>query len=161
MEEKMIGSALSPNRFKYTPLGVVLLSLLFCAGCGQKTGTLKGKVTLNGTPLPSGTVTVYGGKNDSITRNGEISSDGTYRIDKVPVGKVKITVSSAETPDLGQLGGAEVDVKDAKALNKPQQGGKKKAVPIPGKYGNNESSGLTAEVKSGEETTKDLELQGG
>jgi hypothetical protein len=66
------------------------LALPLAVGCGSNKGSVSGKVTYQGKPLPSGFVTF-------VVENGgpmhaEIQGDGSYHFDKVPVGPVKIGV---------------------------------------------------------------------
>ena len=73
-------------------LGIVVLA----AGCGEKTGKVSGKVTLNGQPLKGGTVTFEGSKGGV---SGMVSSEGTYSIPNAPVGAVKISLASGMDMD--------------------------------------------------------------
>jgi hypothetical protein len=74
---------------------LVLPAILICLGCGGKgpTGDISGKVTYLDKPLPSGSVTFLdaGGK---AVGSSPISSDGSYSAGGVPVGPVKILVTT-------------------------------------------------------------------
>jgi len=74
-------------------------ALLFLAGCGR-TGTVTGKVTLNGQPLPGGLVTVTTESPDieanSAPSKGRIEPDGTYTVLNVPQGKARVTITTAK-----------------------------------------------------------------
>jgi hemoglobin len=87
---------------------------------------VSGKVTLDGKPLPAGSIvfTTQDGKGNT---NGLIAPDGTYIVDRVPKGPVKIHITVPAAP-----------------------GEKKQAVTIPAKYTNSATSGLTLEVQQGQ-----------
>jgi hypothetical protein len=69
-------------------VGVASL-LLLLAGCGG-TGTVSGKVKVNGELVTAGTVTFL--TEDDKLLQGNIGSDGSYTVEKVPPGTVKIGV---------------------------------------------------------------------
>jgi len=76
------------------PFVLLAAAALGSAGCsGSATATVTGKVSSNGVPLKGGNVTFFSteGKR-SVT--GPINEDGTYRLEKVPAGKVKIVVET-------------------------------------------------------------------
>jgi hypothetical protein len=118
---------------------------------------VSGKVFYQGKPLPGGTVTFVPEKGDS--RTATIHADGSYRIDKIVVGPVKIGViysggPSASLPRsrvsgvMGRGGpipqGAPPEVKDILP-----SGGGSEQVTIPKLYEDPDKSGLTYTVKSG------------
>lgn len=74
---------------------VVLVFLL--AGCNRPKGIVTGKVTYNGEVVPSGTVAFYG-KDDEVS-SAPIGPDGTYEATKVPLGEVKVSVTTPPPPD--------------------------------------------------------------
>jgi hypothetical protein len=76
------------------PLGTVLtiLALSLVPGCGSGVGDVSGKVYYKGKIVTSGFVTMIG--RDGIPKNSEIAEDGSYQIASVPIGEVKIAVSS-------------------------------------------------------------------
>jgi hypothetical protein len=98
-----------PNR---RPTGLFLAGLLgaFLAGCGQGAGLVPvtGKVTLDGKPLGTGTVTFHP---DAAKGNaaphlaaGEIDGQGNYKLlsdgkEGVPPGWYKVTVTAQEPAD--------------------------------------------------------------
>jgi hypothetical protein len=79
---------------------VAASALLLVIGCGGN-GTVTGKVTLNGQPVPGGLVSVIPDGPDteqfSAPSKGKIERDGTYTVVNVPKGKAKITVITAKT----------------------------------------------------------------
>jgi hypothetical protein len=146
--------------------GLVLLGLLALAvGCGpsyKARAVVKGKVTFAGTPLTVGTVSFYG--KDNLSGSATIDKNGNYAMNDAPLGDVKVTVFVPKLPPGGMRsmkgspalhGGKDVGSVD------PEGSGKKismlgdmpdKVVPIPDRFGNVESSGLTYTVKKGEQT---------
>jgi hypothetical protein len=143
---------------------VLLLGLLVVAvGCRSQ-GSVTGKVTFNGEPMPGGTVSFLpvkgtGGGNATID-----PKDGSYHMDKLPVGKVKVAVLPAQEPKLpkGVKGiGPPKDTplpEEAKgAFNLGKGGGK--YVPVPKEYTDPETSKLEVEVKPGQ-NTYNIDLKG-
>src|SRR5438045_4067984 len=92
-----------------------------------------GKVTFDGKPLPGGTVT-FVTKDGKTSVPAKIAEDGTFKA-TVPTGSYRITVSPVAKKD-----------------------DPKKYVPIPAKFGDPDTSGLTYEVKAGAQTF-DIELK--
>jgi hypothetical protein len=137
-------------------------------GCGG-TGTVTGKVTYNGEPLPSGTV-IFWNADGKGTKEAEIQSDGTYKIDQMPAGPARVAVMtspSAEAagggrggpPGRGPSGGPPhsmvppadklppgVDPGKMYGNGKPEP---KKSVKIPTTYADPEKSGLKYTVTKG------------
>jgi hypothetical protein len=85
--------------------GVALLAAVAtlpgCGPSGPKTASVSGKVTLDGTPLTSGTVNLVGdeskGNTHKGTSAGSIGPDGTYKVstdgkDGAPLGWYKVLV---------------------------------------------------------------------
>jgi hypothetical protein len=123
-------------------------------------GTVSGKVSYKGQVLSSGTVTFLSGGN--VVRSSPIAADGTYTVDRVPPGPVKITVvttrpmtASVPVPinkmDPSKMGASP----DITAGPNPGAG---KYVPIPKQYEDPDKSGLDYTVAPGSQT-KDLELK--
>jgi hypothetical protein len=86
------------RRIAARPL-IATAAVLFLAGCNNK-GTVTGKVTLNGQPLPGGLVYVSSEAPETeafaAAPNGGIRKDGTYTVRNVPIGKARITVVTAK-----------------------------------------------------------------
>jgi hypothetical protein len=139
---------------------VACLAGLFAGCSSEKTGTVTGKVTLNGKPVSGGTIS-FQAKSGGVPVTAFIAPDGTYRVELVPAGEVLIGVWSA--PSEGAARG-EVIKKSGSA---PPEGGGAKAPPppeapsaapaadkleIPARYSDPGASGLTATVREGENT---------
>src|SRR5262245_19105480 len=71
-------------------LGGLFLTAL-AAGCSPRFGDVSGKVTFQGRPLTTGTITFYDQAN-GVT-SSPIRVDGTYAVHKVRAGSVKIAVA--------------------------------------------------------------------
>jgi hypothetical protein len=104
-----------------------------------------------GKPLTMGTVSFLDSSNQWLA-SSRINKKGQYEIQsKVPVGPVKITVT---TPGSSKAGGRPPNVGARNKLGEPFP----QVVPIPAKYGSADQSGLTYTVKPGA-NTYDIELQ--
>lgn len=123
-----------------------LLPLLGCGG-GGGTGTVSGKVTYRDKPLPGGYITFVPEKGSSVAR-GDIEKDGSYRVEKVPVGPVKIAVQALEPPKYaaGNMSPAEVAKMGKKAFQRAAPAPRMK---LPENFTDPEESGLTYTVKKG------------
>jgi hypothetical protein len=142
--------------------------VLLAAGCSSR-GTVSGKVLYKGKPLPGGSVIF-------IHQQGAFSSgireDGSYSIDRIPTGPVKIAVIGLikavgplpkgvkaeklkqNTPKLQEKVPQEIMA----AMTRPPEAGKKSAVFFPPKYSNPEQSGLEYTVVGGPQTY-DIQLE--
>ena len=107
------------------------LCLILVAGCdGGGLQTVKGKVTVDGAPLTSGSVrfvpdTAKGNK-ATAEPAGEIGSDGTYTLmtngkSGAPAGWYKVTVNAATVPDSSNPFGGKALV--APRFNAPETSG--------------------------------------
>jgi hypothetical protein len=72
-------------------LSVAAMFLVGASGCGR-TATVKGKVTFQGRPVTHGSVILL--SSDGKARSGVIESDGSYSVENVPAGDLKIGVIS-------------------------------------------------------------------
>jgi hypothetical protein len=147
--------------------------LLLAAGCGGK-GTVTGKVTFEGKALPGGYVSFTpegGGKGGSSSIDPK---DGTYTVANLPTGTYKVSVNPLTVsnpmqqtggkggmppgmmrPGMGPPPGTKTvpkgAAKEANISGAIPYGpsGAGKAVKIPDKYLNSDTSGLTLTVKRG------------
>jgi hypothetical protein len=144
-----------------------LAFVLAAAGCGANVATLTGTIKYKGEPLPSGSVLVYGADNQPVIG---VINEGTYTVEKAPVGDVKIAVQVQDPKSMpgaggkgpgggmGVPGGGGGAPKDA-MKGVPGQGeqanipsttpGAVKVVPIPPKYAKPETSGISTTLKKG------------
>jgi hypothetical protein len=111
-------------------------------GCGHKPQQIKdrasisGTVTFNGSPLPAGTVGLESASGPVSTAI-PIGPGGTFSSDRAPLGKNFITVDTSSI----------------------HFGNPSAFVPIPEKYNNSRTSGLTVDVKPGANENIDLKLE--
>jgi len=125
-------------------------SVCFLISCGDTAGriqpipetgaTLTGTVTFRKETVRIGTVIVAGGTGAT----GEITEDGRYTVNNVPLGEVTIAINMG--PAQGKLMG--------KAMSR-QKGDKTplpKIPPIPGKYTDPASSPIKTTINKGENT---------
>jgi hypothetical protein len=147
-----------------------LCAFLLTAGCGGK-GAVSGKVLYQGKPVRAGTVSFVlegGGVVSSL-----IGEDGSYTIQNVPPGTVKITVETASArplfvQDSGQERRGQKKAPDSEAPEFMMKYSKEKDsrvaergqryVPIPEQYSDPAKSNLTYVVKSGKQE-HDIDLK--
>jgi hypothetical protein len=142
--------------------GLLLITLLvFSVGCGpnyKARGSVKGKVTLAGKHLTTGSG-MFNGKN--MSGSAAIDKEGNYSMPDAPLGAVTITVAVPKLPP-GGLARMKLPpgTKETKSVD-PEGSGKSisimgempsHVVPIPDKYANEATSGLTYTVQKGEQT---------
>lgn len=144
-------------------------------GCADDAPTVRGRVTVNGKPVVWGSVTLVdarGGYHQAV-----LDLNGTFAINGVPAGAVKVAVVSdnpasqsagrgAVSPR-GVAGKAGGEVQDPReALGFRQDAGREPPkppagawFPIPERYGDPHSSGLTGEVRRGRESELNIDLR--
>ncbi|HET6423743.1 MAG TPA: carboxypeptidase-like regulatory domain-containing protein [Planctomycetaceae bacterium] len=126
-------------------------------GLNTPTGTVSGKVTVNGQPLTEGTITFFG-ENNGDTGAAVLNSDGTYALKygtgfSVPAGDYRVSVNAGPPAS-----SAPADPKALMATVKVPDGGKPKKV-IADKYRDPKTSTLIAVVKPGSNTDVNFELK--
>lgn len=149
------------NTLRFAPLLAGLLAF-GPAGCSSGDGLnhggkLTGKVTIDGQPLKGGNVTVLS-ENGKHSVQGFINGEGTYSVPEPPLGKVTIVVQTAH------LRGSVVPKGDPSAKGAGKgEGSRGMTLPdpkdiglgytdIPERYESGATSGLTVEVKPGDQT---------
>lgn len=152
------------NNIRPALAGLALLVCVVATGCGGN-GSVSGKVSYNGQALGGGTVIFYSEGKGSA--ESQIGPDGSYSIDKIAAGPVKVAVETASakpvapdprrpampTPPPDQTPkGADTSLYNASSAPKG------KYVAIPETYGNPATSGLTYDVKAGSQQ-KDFDLK--
>src|SRR5262245_37037773 len=127
--------------------GFVVLLALALSGCGQRKGKVTGKVSYKGEAVPFGTVAFYG-KGDAVS-SAPIGPDGTYTATGVPLGEVKVTVSTPAPVDPAAV---EKQKKNPMVVRKGVIDDLKKIekiVSVPRKYSLPGTSGLSLTVTEG------------
>lgn len=146
----MIGTCSS--RFYLQMRGWMLLALFALAGCSPKPhADIEGKVTLDGTPVPSCFVN-FTSDDGSAAFSIRTWPDGTYKGIDVPLGSMKVCINRSLSKGKGRgKGGSQKPKKnEEKAVAGP-------TAPIPQKYSDPDSSGLTTTIKPGS-NNYDIEL---
>ena len=140
--------------------------LVVAAGCGGgvglpegETGTVSGKITFDGKPIPAGSLVTFANEKHGFIATGTVAADGTYSLQMrggpdILAGayRVAVTPPTSAQPEMSQ---AEYDKMMTEGGKPPEP---KKVSEIPKKYQAPEGSGLTYEVKAGENTGADFEL---
>ena len=102
-------------------LPVLLGFVLLAVGCSSK-GSVNGKVMFKGKPLPGGTVT-FTPESGGGGGSGEINpQEGTYKVENLPTGKMKVTVKPYQPPVVSRGGpqGAPKDFMDKMKSHLPE-----------------------------------------
>jgi len=125
-----------------------LLPLLLATstGCGPSYGKVSGEVKFSGKPIPTGTISFIPKQKGARAVGGTIQN-GQYSVPLVPVGDVTITVNVPPPPP---------PEKPKKPVRKKEK--KKEDEPVPTRYGDPKSSGLSMTVMAGEQTNN-IDLQ--
>lgn len=121
----------------------LLLLLGIVPGCGPGLSSVSGKVTYQGKPVVWGSVTLKAA-DGSIHQIG-INTDGTYRLEGVPAGPAVVAVSS---PDPAPSPRAKA-LADPRAPAGPPPVPPGAWFPLPARYADPATSGLTLQVGSG------------
>jgi hypothetical protein len=98
-----------------------------------RAGTVVGKVTFRGQPVPAGKVSIL--SEDGVVCSGDIRTDGRYVVYRVPPGGAKFAVAVYPAAGPGPVPVAAT-----------------KSVPVPRRYRDFETSGLTGVVERGGQT---------
>ncbi len=69
--------------------------LLFCIGCGPRTGVVSGEVTFKGKPIPGGLLTFRPVDESQNSASYELGRDGKFKIE-LPVGEMLICIDNRE-----------------------------------------------------------------
>jgi len=116
----------------------MIMAIAALLGCGQKSGrqvtitSVEGRVTLEGTPLQDGVVSLEAPAT-GFAASTTLTPEGTFAICRIPAGSYRITVTPPELPPPGETPPPRPTTMGP--LRKP-----------PAKYHMLASSGLTAEV---------------
>jgi hypothetical protein len=128
-------------RFRRFACLTVPLLFVLVGGCGRRTGSVSGKVLLDGKPVPGGFVNFFPEGENATAKSSPIGEDGSYSVQGVPVGTSKVSVQgifgSEQLPNMKSPNG-----KDMPRSNR-------KTVYVPTKYSTVEQSGLKVDVQPG------------
>lgn len=126
-------------------------TLILACGCGEKVGSISGKVTYKDKPIPVGTVTFFAQKNRVVF--AELEENGSYLVENVPVGEAEITV---ETPNVQPFVAAPGQPPPPPGVLSPAY--TRPNIRIPDRYVDRTQSGLKLDVQEGPQTL-DLALE--
>ena len=129
------------------PVALLALLLPALSGCHNARATVRGKVTFKDEVLPAGTVAFYGP--DNQVANAALLPDGTYQATEVPLGEVKVAVTTPPPPDPKAAERLKNNpmVKERGITIKQE-----KVVSVPRKYNLPGTSGLGLTVTQGSQT---------
>lgn len=152
-------------------IGLFLVVLLAPAiGCGpnyKARAVVKGKISFGGKHLTAGNIMFYGP--NGLFSSASIDKNGNYVMNDAPLGSVVIAIKVPEMTQgaMGMMGrGPGSGGKGSQSVN-PENPSQKMGVmtdmpthvvPIPAKYANEGTSGLTYTVEKGEHT-HDIDLK--
>lgn len=133
---------------------LVLLGLTTVVGCGGG-GPIKGKVTYQGKPVVWGSITLIG--SDGVPYESMLETDGSFTVKGMPPGTAKVGVVSSNPENQGRPAAVkdERPVQQEAAPDRPKPA-KGTWFPLPDKFGDPLTSGVTATVASGQSLTIDL-----
>jgi hypothetical protein len=126
-------------------IALLTLFLLSLAGCSPARGKVTGTVTYKGEPVRAGFVAFFGAK-DQVA-SAPIASDGTFKASDVPLGEVKVTVS---TPAPGPT--KEQAAKNPMMTKKHFVPSGERNVKVPNRYSTPATSGISFTVGQGDQS---------
>ncbi len=151
------------NRRQFLVSSVLSVIALGCGGGSNlpkgETGTVTGKITFQGQPIPKDSVVLFVNSAKGMNGTGVVDSTGTYRLtmregSAIIVGEYRVAVTPPPPP-ASTL--SQEEIMKLGMENKLPQAPEVKE--IPKQYRNAESSPLTTNVKKGENTLDfDLKL---
>lgn len=154
-----------------------LLALSGCGGDGPMGGKVElaeasGKVTFQGSPLVGATVQAIPKEGPLAT--GVTDAEGNFTLSTGPnkgvaLGQIKVAVQAATAANANPASGADPNnpqsMQEAMRKYQESQGGSASKPPkpaetgIPAKYSNAGTSGLTFEIKAGQDNVLKIDLQ--
>lgn len=123
------------------PLAALILSAIAALGCGAEKqipkdrAEISGTVAFDGKPLPAGSINFE--STERYARSPAAIRDGKFTTDRAPIGKVLVSIQTSSV----QFGAPDL------------------YVPIPAKYEDSSTSGLTAEIKPGVNENVNFDLK--
>jgi hypothetical protein len=144
----------------------LFLSLLMLIGCSSKDKnlSLSGKVTYKGEPVTGGSLSLIPTDGKTPPVNTKINGDGTYMIVPPALGKLNVTVETESIRGMKSGGPVYANVPKgpngedmSDKLPKRDAASQQNYKPIPPKYSQAATSGLSVDIHSGKnEKTFDL-----
>jgi hypothetical protein len=141
-------------------LAAVLLALspALLTGCGRpgKTGVVSGKVTYKGRPVTGGMIKFIPAGNGPPAL-GPLNSDGTFSFGGVPFGPMQIGIDTESVRNAARADYTRTGKAPPGTQLRESAGGHAVYVPLPKKYADPKTSGLTWDVQRGN-LTMDFDL---
>jgi hypothetical protein len=137
------------------PAAFLALGMVALAGCSQPKAKVVGKVTYKGEAVPMGTVAFYG-PGDQVA-SAALRPDGNYEAIGVPLGEVKVTVTTPPPEDPAAVEKAKTNPMVVRK-NIADRIKVEKVVSVPRKYNLPGTSGLSLTVTGGSQPF-DIPLQ--
>jgi hypothetical protein len=140
---------------------VAAIALLLLGGCGQRTGpaVVEGTVTLDGKPVANAFI-VFVSSDGRATLPALIRSDGSFRVERAPVGQVKVSIDGV--PDAGLP--LEMPPPASRPNEDPElaliRKGLAVSARVPPRFKNPEQSGVFLELGPGLNLGCRIDLQG-
>jgi hypothetical protein len=130
---------------------LALAAAVGVVGCGGGKGNISGKVTHKGAPLKGGRVGFMASNKQNFI--AEINEDGSYAVSNVPTGPAKVSVQTSYLRMTARTSRSYKVPADAP----PGLGGgggvaKDRYVPVPPSVEDPDTSGITFDVKKGDQT---------
>ena len=163
---------MSRSSYRTWCVALLLTFLIAPTGCGpdhKARATVKGKVTMGKRHLTAGTVVFH--NKDGRSASATIDPDGNYMCTDVPAGENRVTVEVPALPNdhsvRARLKGKGPKMPEMKGPPEGSDGPTtlpsgatppKEIIPIDQKYSKPETSGLSIEVKKGEEKEYNIQL---
>jgi len=129
-------------------------------GCGPAYNRVSGRVLLDGKPLPGGRVTFRPADSAQNSASAEINEQGQYEV-TLPIGDVQISIDNRELQPRAARGpielpalGPDIQGKINSEMARSAPTGNKgsgRYVPVPSRYYDAETSGLSFTVKKGDQ----------
>jgi hypothetical protein len=94
------GAMMSATWYRSSAASLIFAVLLFLGPqvyAGDEIAAVRGRVTLDGKPLPGGRIIFH--QADGQFLGSKIKKDGTFKVDRVPVGTYTITFESEGVPE--------------------------------------------------------------
>jgi hypothetical protein len=147
---------------RFLLLVLAMLAMPGCFGRSQPTGTVSGKVTYKGNPVPAGCLVTFV-SDRGVAALGTVDDSGRYKL--MTAGKpdvpalnynIAVTFPGVAGPEMTDEDERKFMAGDPATIAK--FGRKPKAAPIPTKYADEFNSGLSYQIKAGPNTF-DIDLQ--
>jgi hypothetical protein len=153
---------------------ILVAGLLMASGCTKKSaglgpltmGSVKGKVTIDGSTLPAGCTVSFIHKEKSFPAKADIAADGTYTLlfngrPQIPTGTWEVAVLPPKAESGPAADPSNPEAYKAMMMSKGPISGPATKIIVPAKYLDAAKSGLTCTVIEGQETVFDIPLKSG